>query len=78
MTAGVVLASITEVSSQGLWNKGPVGNQGGGEECDGETGDLKVESQKVQFVSLLFTVPKKDGSCQPVVNLREDRTNSAI
>ena len=39
ISPGVGLPSITEVSPQGLWNKRPVGNQGGGEKLEGQTGN---------------------------------------
>ena len=39
ISPGVGLPSITEVSPQGLWNERPVGNQGGGEELEGQTGN---------------------------------------
>ena len=39
ISPGVGLPSITEVFPHGLWNKGPVGNQGGGEELDDQAGN---------------------------------------
>ena len=39
ISPGVGLPSFTEVSPQGLWNKRPVGYQGGGEELEDQTGN---------------------------------------
>lgn len=59
MTAGVVLAPITEVSSQGFVEQ-RTSWQSGGEECDGETGDLEGRITKGSI-------------CKPAIHCAKER-----
>jgi len=59
ISPGVVLPTNTEVSSHGLWNKGQVGNQGGGEELDGQAGNPEGKITKGSICKLAIHCAKE-------------------